>query len=50
MAFSLFLFENPVTNNVDPDQMPHTVASDLGQQCFRMSHLQVSRLERGLRR
>ena len=24
--------ENPVSKNVDPDQMPHNVASDLGLQ------------------
>ena len=29
-AFILFLMENPLTNNEDPDQKPHDIASDLG--------------------
>ena len=43
VAFILFLMENPVTNNVDPGQMPHYVASDLGLHCLPMTLLQVSR-------
>ena len=30
-------------NNVDPDQMPHNVASDLGLHCLPMTLLRVSR-------
>ena len=26
-------------NSVDPDQMPHSVASDLGLHCLPVSHL-----------
>ena len=29
--------ENPVRNNVDPDQTPHDVASDLGLHCLPMT-------------
>ena len=32
-----------LANNVDPDQMPHYVASDLGLHCLLISLLQVSR-------
>ena len=32
-----------LANNVDPDQMPHYVASDLGLHCFRMTLLQIPR-------
>ena len=28
--------ESPVKNNVDPDQMPHYVVSDLGLLCLPM--------------
>ena len=31
-----------LTNNVDPDQMPHYVASDLGLHCLPLTGLQVS--------
>ena len=31
--------ESPVTNNVDPDQMPHHVAVDLGLHCLPMTIL-----------
>ena len=31
-----------LANNVDPDQMPHYVASDLGLHCLPMTLLQVS--------
>ena len=27
-----------VTNNVDPDQTPHSAASELGLHCLHMSH------------
>ena len=32
-----------LVNNVDPDQMPHDVASDLGLHCLAMILLWVSR-------
>ena len=32
-----------LTYTVDPDQMPHYVASDLGLQCLPMTLLRVSR-------
>ena len=32
-------------NNVDPDQMPHNVASDQGLHCLPMTLLRVSRLK-----
>ena len=32
-----------LANNVDPDQMPHYVASDLGPHCLPMTLLRVSR-------
>ena len=32
-------------NNVDPDQMPHYVASDQGLHCLPMTLLRVSRLK-----
>ena len=32
-----------LANNVDPDQMPHYVASDLGLHCLSVTLLQVSR-------
>ena len=32
-----------LANNVDPDQMPHYVASDLGLHCLPMTVLRVSR-------
>ena len=34
VIFILFLMENPVTNNLDPAQMPHNVASELALQCL----------------
>ena len=40
----LFLMENSVCKHfysVDPDQMPHYVASDLGLHCLPMTFLQV---------
>ena len=42
VAFILILMENPVSN-VDPDQMPHHVASDPGLHCLPMTLLQFSR-------
>ena len=32
-----------LANNVDPDQTPHYVASDLGLHCLPMTLLRVSR-------
>ena len=32
-----------IANNVDPDQMKHDVASDLGLHCLPITHLRVSR-------
>ena len=43
VAFILFLKENPVSKNVDPDQAPHDVASDLGLRCLLLTLLRVSR-------
>ena len=46
MVFLSLLFysmENPVSNSVDPDQMPHYVVSDLGLHCLSMTLLRVSR-------
>ena len=43
LSLILFLMENPVANTVDPDQMPHYMASDLGLHCLPMTLLQVSR-------
>ena len=36
-CFNSILMENPISNNVDPDQMPHYVASDLGLHCLPMT-------------
>ena len=38
-----FGWKNLLANNVDPDQMPHYVVSDLGLHCLSMTLLQVSR-------
>ena len=37
--YTTFFFEIPVfnANNIDPGQMPHSAASDLGRYCF-MGH------------
>ena len=43
VAFIQFLLENPVANNVDPDQTPHDVASDLGLHCLPSTPLRFSR-------
>ena len=42
---SLFCFLRKIllANTVDPDQMPHYVASDLGLHCLPMTPLRVSR-------
>ena len=40
VAFILFfLWEIPLANNVDPDQTPHDMASDLGLHCLPMTLL-----------
>ena len=36
-----FLWKILLANSVDPDQMPHNVASDLGLHCWLMTLLQV---------
>ena len=43
--FILFLIEDPdlLANDVDPDQTPHDVASDLRLHCLSMTFLQLSR-------
>ena len=38
-----FLWKILLANSVDPDQMPHYVASDLSRQCLPMTFLRVSR-------
>ena len=40
--FISFLMEILLAKNVDPDLMPHDVASDLGLHCLPMTLLQVS--------
>ena len=40
-----FLWEILLAYNVNPDQMPHYVASDLGLHCLPMTLLLVSRSE-----
>ena len=35
---------NEISNNGDPDQTPHSVASDLGLHCMHMSHIKDARL------
>ena len=37
LSFILFLWKILLANNVDPDQMPHYVASDLGLHCLPMT-------------
>ena len=41
--YSIFDGNALLANNVDPDQMPHYVASDLGLHCSPLSLLGVSR-------
>ena len=43
--YSTFLWRVLLANNVDPDQMPHYVASDLGLHCLLMTLLGISRKE-----
>ena len=38
-----FFMKNLLANNIDPEQMPHYVASDLGLCCLPMSLSRVSR-------
>ena len=38
-----FCWKILLANNVDPDQMPHFVMSDLGLHCLPVTLLQVSR-------
>ena len=44
LIFTLFCTEIPV-NSVDPDQMPHSAASELSLHCLHMSPTQVSSLK-----
>ena len=44
VAFIPFLMENPVSENIDPDQTPYYTASDLGLHCLPMTLLRVSRV------
>ena len=39
--YSTFLWKILLANSVDPDQMPHNVASDLGLHCWLMTLLRV---------
>ena len=43
--YSIFDGKILLAKNVDPDQTPHYVASDLGLHCLPMTLLQVSREE-----
>ena len=43
VPFILFWWKILLANNVDPDQMPHFVASNLGLHCLPLTLLQVSR-------
>ena len=38
-----FLWKILLANNVDPDQMPHHVTSDLGVHCLPLTTLRVSK-------
>ena len=38
-----FLYKIMQANSEDPDQMPHSVASDLGLHCLPMSHKKDAR-------
>ena len=40
--YSIFLWKILLANNVDPDQMPHYLASDLGLHCLPSTLLRVS--------
>ena len=39
-----FIFIRNLANSGDPDQMPHSVVSDLGMHCLPMSHKKDSML------
>ena len=41
----IFLQAKLFANSKDPDQMPHSAASDLGLHCLPITHLGVSRLQ-----
>ena len=41
--YYIFDGKSLLANNVDPDQMPHHVATDLGLHCIPMTLLRVSR-------
>ena len=41
-SFILFFMEILLANNLDPDQMPHDVASDQGLHCLPLTLLRVS--------
>ena len=43
VPFFLFLMENLLAYNEDPNQVPHYVVSDLGLHCLPMTILGVSR-------
>ena len=43
--YSLRKIAKPFANSEDPDQMPHSVASDLGLHCLPVTLLGVSRLQ-----
>ena len=42
LLYIVVSMENLLPNNVDPDQTPHYVASDLGLHCLPMTLLRVS--------
>ena len=44
LLFNFFLMEILLANNIDPDQMPHYVGSDLCLRCLPRTLLPVSRL------
>ena len=46
LLFIHFLWKSLFPNNVDPDQMRHHMASDLGLYCLPLTLLWVSGLER----
>ena len=43
VTFILFLMENPFSRQVDSDQMPHYMSSDLGLHILTMTVLWISR-------
>ena len=42
---SIFLWKILLANNIDPDQMPHYVGSDVGLHCLPMTLLRVTKSE-----